>query len=973
MFNEANSVEEFILTDLRSLGWQVGQGRDLDRNIDDVLLNTELIEALIRLNPAIAARRDYADDVIYKLQAIIQSAHSDGLVRANEQFTKFLIDEPSMPFGVDQEHIPVKLIDFDNPANNSYIAAQQVTYKIGKTERRFDIVLFINGIPLVIGEAKTPTRDAISWVDGAIQIQQYEDRVPDFFVPNLFSFATEGKTYRYGAVRMPLDLWGTWRDEDSEPLPAGLDALHAAVEGMLHPDVILDMLRYFALFATHNQRKIKIIPRYQQYQGANKIVERVRLGTHLQQAMKGLIWHFQGSGKSLLMVFAAQKLRLDSTLRNPTVLVVVDRIDLDTQISGTFNAAEIPNTVTTEDRDELRRFLAQDTRKIIITTIYKFREPGGVLNDRRNIIVLVDEAHRTQEGNLGRQMRAALPNAFLFGLTGTPINKKERNTFWAFSEEDEPYLSRYSFEDSIRDEATLPLHFEARLIELRVDKDAIDEAYTQITGHLSEQDQAELAKMAAKMAVLIKTRERVQRIVVDIVGHYRDHIEPNGFKAMVVTFDREACVLYKAEMDKLLLREASDIVMTVNSGEDEYSSYKRAKNDEEQLLERFRDPADPLKFLIVTSKLLTGFDAPILQAMYLDKPLKEHNLLQAICRTNRIYARSSDRPAKTHGLIVDYIGVFDEVAKSVTIVDQEIERVVTKIEGLREKFIPALNKCLDYFPNVDRSIAGYEGLMAAQQCLPNNDVRDSFAADFLILSQLWEALSPDSLLSYYREDYRWLSQVYQSVKPPSGQGKLLWHALGAKTLELIHENVHVEAVRDDLDTLVMDAQFLEDLLSGKNPEQAKVLEFQLVARLRKQKDNPVFVALGKRLEDLKDRHERGLITSIEFLKVLLEIAKDTVRAEKSVEEAVVEREEQGMAALTELFNETRTASTPVMVERVVHEIDAIVRVVRFPGWQQTIKGKREVKQSLRTALQKYQLHKEQDLFDKAYGYIEEYY
>jgi type I restriction enzyme R subunit len=973
MFNEANSVEEFILSDLRSLGWQVVQGRELVRAIDDVLLSQELVDALIRLNPAIAARPEFADNMIYKLQAILQSVHSDGLVRANEQFTKFLQDEPSMPFGVDQEHIPVKLIDFDTLANNSYIVAQQVTYKIGKIERRFDLVLFVNGIPLVIGEAKTPTREAISWVDGAMQIQQYEERIPAFFVPNLFSFATEGKTYRYGAVRMPLDLWGTWRDEDSEPLPAGLDAVRVAVEGMLHPAVILDMLRYFALFATHKQRKIKIIPRYQQYQGANKIVERVRLGTHLQQSMRGLIWHFQGSGKSLLMVFAAQKLRLDSMLRNPTVLVVVDRIDLDTQISGTFNAAEIPNTVTTEDRDELRRLLAQDTRKIIITTIYKFRESGGVLNDRRNIIVLVDEAHRTQEGDLGRQMREALPNAFLFGLTGTPINKKERNTFWAFSEDDEPYLSRYSFEDSIRDEATLPLHFEARLIELRVDKDAIDEAYARITGHLSEQDQAELAKMAAKMAILIKTRERVQRIVSDIVGHYREQIEPNGFKAMVVTFDREACVLYKSEMDKLLPREASDIVMTVNSSEDEYSAYRRTKTDEEQLLERFRDPADPLKFLIVTSKLLTGFDAPTLQVMYLDKPLKEHNLLQAICRTNRVYARSADRPAKTHGLIVDYIGVFDEVARSMTVVNEEIMRVVTKLEGLREKFTPAIETCLAYFPNVDRSVAGYEGLMAAQQCLPNNDVRDHFAADFLVLSQLWEALSPDPVVTHYREDYRWLSQVYQSVKPPSGQGKLLWHALGAKTLELIHENVHVEAVRDDLDTLVMDAQFLEDLLSGKNPEQAKVLEFKLIARLRKHKDNPVFIALGKRLETLKDRHERGLITSIEFLKVLLEIAKDTVRAEKSVEEAVVEREEQGMAALTELFNETRTASTSVMVERVVHEIDAIVRVVRFPGWQQTIKGKREVKQSLRTALQKYQLHKEQDLFDKAYGYIEEYY
>lgn len=263
--------------------------------------------------------------------------------------------------------------------------------------------------------------------------------------------------------------------------------------------------------------------------------------------------------------------------------------------------------------------------------------------------------------------------------------------------------------------------------------------------------------------------------------------------------------------------------------------------------------------------------------------------------------------------------------------------------------------------------------MAAQECLPNNDIRDRFAADFSVVSRLWEALSPDPVVIPHREDYRWLSQVYQSVKPPSGQGKLLWHALGAKTIELIHENVHVEAVRDDLDTLVMDAQFLEDLLSGKNPDQAKILEFKIIARLQKYKNDPQFIALGYRLEQLKEKHERGLIASIEFLKTLLDIAKDVVRAEKSVETAVVEREEKGIAALTELFDEVRGDETPVMVERIVRDIDEIVRVVRFPGWQQTNAGTREVKRSLRGALQKYQLHKDQDLFDKAYGYIEEYY
>jgi type I restriction enzyme R subunit len=320
--------------------------------------------------------------------------------------------------------------------------------------------------------------------------------------------------------------------------------------------------------------------------------------------------------------------------------------------------------------------LAQDVRKVIITTIHKFAGAGGVLNRRSNIIVMVDEAHRTQEGDLGRKMREALPAAFLFGLTGTPINRRDRNTFRTFGadEDERGYMSRYSFEESIRDHATLPLHFEARLIELRIEQAAIDEAFADITGHLTEEDQAELPRRAANLAVLVKAPERVRAIVADIVQHYREKIEPNGFKVQVVTFDRESCVLYKNALDELMPREASDIVMTVGQGDpvEWHRKYKRRREDEEKLPDRFRDPSDPLKLLIVTSKLLTGFDASILQAQYLDKPMKEHNLLQGICRTNRPYRN------KTHGLIVDYLGVFDDVSKSLNFGEREVQKALRR-------------------------------------------------------------------------------------------------------------------------------------------------------------------------------------------------------------------------------------------------------------------------------------------------------
>ena len=978
MFNEQNTVENFLRDRLTRgeygrQAWKYISGKELNRAADDVWLAGDVRDALLRLNPSIAASPGLADEVLYKLQAIIVGASDAGLVGANEAFREWLNGAKSMPFGPAGEHVDVRFFDFEHPETNNFVLAQQVTFVQGPIEVRFDLVLFVNGFPLVVIEAKTPVRAAVTWVDGAIQVHDdYERNVPRFFVPNAFSVATDGKELRFGTIRMPLLLWGPWRSDD--PQLVKLTEVEQAAAELLDPLTVLDILASFTVFATDKKhRKIKVVPRYQQYEAVNRIVDRVVAG----KTRKGLIWHFQGSGKSLLMVFAAQKLRLHPALRNPTVLIVVDRIDLDTQISSTFHSHDIPNLVGANTRKELATLLEQDTRKVVITTIHKFGEARGVLNDRENIIVLVDEAHRTQEGDLGVAMREALPNAFLFGLTGTPINKRDRNTFWAFgAEEDEKgYMSLYSFADSVRDGATLPLHFEARMLELRVDQKAINDAYEQLSGRLSDEDQDLLAKKASTLGVLVKAPERVRRICQDIADHYQAHVEPNGFNAQVVVFDRHACLLYKEQLDELLGPDASAVVMNADKKGTEgwqplYDRWKshvdRSKDDEEKLLDRFRDPADPLKVLIVTAKLLTGFDAPILQSMYLDRPLRDHNLLQAICRTNRTY------PNKTHGLIVDYLGIFDDVAQALDFDEKSVQAVITNLDTLKNALPGAVQSCLDFFPGVDRTVAGYEGLIAAQECLPDNDTRDRYAAAYSFLARHWEALAPDAALARYREDYRWLTGVYESVKPPSGQGKLLWHALGAKTVELIHENVHVEVVRDDLDTLVMDAEVLEQLLSDPEPgKKAKEIEIKLIERIKRHGGDKVFVELGERLERLRERHEQGVLLSLEYLKALAELAKEAVQLERAV--VPEEEHDRGKAALTELFEGTKNENTPVIVERVVTDIDDIVEKVRFPEWQHTAEGERTVKRALRQTLLKYKLHKDNELFEKAYGYIKQYY
>lgn len=971
LFNEDNTIEQMMITTLKNNGWKYIPAEELPRMYSDVLVEPMVKEGLIRLNPEIAEEPSRADEVIYKLRTVILSVQPHNLVTQNEVFKKMIFEENSYPFGKNGRMIPIRFFGTmrkEDLALNEYVVTNQWVYPQAEGGKRLDIVLLINGFPVAIGELKTPVRSAITWLDAAGDIAAYEKSIPAMFVPNVFNFATEGRCYRYGSINMPINLWGPWHTA-THKTEGGLADVKISVEDMITPEKVMDIFQFFTMFATDKKyRKFKIICRYQQFEGANMIVDRVVAG----YPKKGLIWHFQGSGKSLLMVFAAQKLRMIPELRNPTVVIVDDRIDLETQITATFNASDIPNLTSASTKEELLSFFRGDMRKILITTIFKFGEVDGELNARDNIIVMVDEAHRTQEGNLGEKMRIALPNAFFFGLTGTPINRIDKNTFATFGAEEDRsgYMSRYSFSDSIRDGATLPLHFEPVPVELHVDKDKLDiefDAMTEEAG-LTKEEKNELSRRVNMKAIMYNP-SRIRKVCEHIAKHYKEKIEPNGYKGQVVVYDRECCLKYKEILDELLGEEATTIVMdTNNDKEDRYKKYRRDRDQEAKVLDYFRDAHSPLKLVIVTSKLLTGFDAPILQVMYLDKPMKDHTLLQAICRTNRTYDQG-----KTHGLIVDYIGIFDDVAKALDFDENSMRRIITNIEEIKKQLPALLKKCLSYFMGIDRTVEGWEGLMAAQECLPTNKEKDAFAADYRVLNRAWDALSPDLFLNSHKVDYQWLSRVYESVKPTDGRGGLIWASLGAKTIDLVHQNVTVGEADEDMDILAMDADLIDEFLEKQKDvkKATKKVEINLVAKILKHSDDPKFIRLGEKLEALREKHEQGLLTSIEFLKLLLELAKEAAQAEKEV---VPEEEvDKGIAALTELFNGIKNKDTPVIVERIVADIDSIVKIVRFDGWQNTTAGKQEVKKALRSVVWiKYKI-KDKEVFDKAYSYIEQYY
>lgn len=974
MFDEG-TVENLYIGRAIGMGWEYVEAENVPRYKDSVLVEQWLMEALLRLNPI---TEEQAEQVIFKLRATIMSCHDiDSLVEANSHFRNLIYEENTYPFGKDGDFIPIRFFS-DNDDENHCVVTNQWEFPRASVDggKRLDLVFLINGIPLVVGEVKSATRQQVTWADGAVDLLNYQKSITEMFVPNILTFASEGKELMYGSIRCPIDKWGPWYESEARQ-HGDLSCCELNFRHLMEPQRLLDIYHNYTVFTANSKNeKIKIVCRYQQYLGGEAIVQRV-LDTmrNGEGPRKGLIWHFQGSGKSWLMVFAAQKLRRLNELKAPTVVIVDDRVDLEDQITGDFTRAEIPNIESARSKDELELFFKQDQRKILITTIFKFGEVEHMLNERENIIVMVDEAHRTQEGDLGMKMRTALPNAFFFGLTGTPINRRDKNTFALFGDleaDKNGYMSKYTFQNSVEDGATLELNFKTVPVEMHLNEEKLQEEFDDLTDQISEDDKNELVRRTSVEA-FFTAEERINKVCAYIVQHFREYVEPTGLKAQIVVYNRACCVKYKKAIDALLgTNDATAIVMhTGNDKGDDYAEYKLNRDQEKKLLDNFRDPLSPLKFVIVTSKLLTGFDAPILQCMYLDKPMKDHTLLQAICRTNRKYNNE-----KKCGLIVDFVGVFDNVAKSLAFDEETIKTVIKNIDEIK-KLIPAfIDECIAFFPGVDRTMGGWEGLQAAQDKLKDVEVKTNFARHFNRLKKAWETVYPDVDLESYTQDYSWLADVYRSVKPVSGGGSLIWTLLGAKTIEIIHSNIDSIDIGVPLEDLVVDADVIDSVLEEAKKHPHKVVEIEKMLRLRlgTHDGDPRYKQFVEKLDELRQKMEQSLITSIEYLRELLALAKDVLEKEKEVEHPETNRD-RAKAALTELFESIKTDKTPEFVENVVNDIDNnVVDIVRkFKDAFKSVTAQREIKRKLRSILWvKYQI-KDEDIFNKAYSYIEMYY
>jgi type I restriction enzyme R subunit len=1016
-FTESSTIQAAVADRLSKpdLGWTEIHPDQLQREDISALIEPDITEALVKLNPIIAADPSRVDQVLPALRAVVLSVVEDGLIAANERTMSWLRGREGVHFVGEPAPLPVKLIDFDDPRANKLVVSREVVFKAGASERRYDVVLFVNGFPLVVGETKTPTKQSVSWLNAARDITNtYEVEQPGFFVPNVLNFATEGKEFRYGPVRMPAEFWLPWGKTSEEPPPVGLARALHAVELLLAPEQLLEILRTYTLFSTQRVGKttatFKVIPRYPQVEAVEAIAHRAADPDRKQ----GLIWHHQGSGKTLLAAFACGKLR--RRIPGATIIVLLDRLDLIEQTAREFESAGVERLRVAETKEQLREMVSTGQRGVIVTTIFRFAEAGH-LTDRDDIIVIADEAHRTQEGILGLDLRKALPNATYIGMTGTPISGGDHDTFETFGDPDDPdhILNAYSPERSMADGATLPIRVEVPKQDLQLSTEELDEAFDELAEQegLAEEEKERLARKASKVKPLLRSQKRIDAVCADIVEHYYAKVHPLGLKAQVVAFDRELCVAYHEAITKLIAGRTTRggktpeaaVVMTV-AGKDDPDSFKpfaRDRAQEAAVKGRFRDFNDPLEFLIVTAKLLTGFDAPIDGVMYLDKPLRKHTLFQALTRTNRRWTNPETGQEKTHGLIVDYVGLGKQIAEAMRVPRKGGEREPLDTATLADELVASLGQVLAIFDGIDRSDAGFAALQAAQQRIPPGPARDDFARGFLKVHALWELLWPDEALVEQRADYKWVAKVYASVQPSEAPDALLWLRLGAKTLDLINEHVVAVQVRAGVtDNVTIDEETLQALREmGFEPEPEpgpgdtepepptpeeiiESIEQRITARLSGDPDNPKYKSLAARLDQLREMQLIEAADSVEFLKKLLEVAKDVVAADQELAEKAEDAgdgepaqtsllPEQRIGALTQIFNEYRPDVTPDIVENVVHEIDAVVSAARFTNWQTSREGTRLVKTEIRRALKKFGLPANNGLFDRAYDYVAEHY
>ncbi len=969
--SELKGVEKPVTEWLSKMGWTFKSHDELkvyERAFSKPVIEQILIDRTAKINNI---KVDIAKRAV---ELLLQNLNNPTPILGNEAFLDKLVS--GVTLSVKDADIDVHFIDLDKIWENDFIVTNQYWvqgYKMVKT----DIVLLVNGIPLVPIEAKQRARKGTNWMEGVKQFSTYDQRADKLYMCHTFGVACNGRITKYGIpgasssyfnewkntlldvshpnpiLEPTNDLCPTYQDKkdglwnfDVARLPNGevLERMKLGIIGLLQPARVLDILQHFIVFEREEGKIIKKVARYQQLRAANKITERVIKGD-LDQ---GVIWHTQGSGKSLTMLYTAYKLRQSKELKDPTIYIVVDRKDLREQIGGTFDDCEFPNARAVNNIGDLKHIIKTAPSGVFITTVQKFDELGDRKDLRDNVIVLIDEAHRTQYGDYQMELQAVLPNAKRFAFTGTPIPKTHQEFGFVDHEKGnhEYYLDRYSIQDAIDDGATKPIRYTFGPVEWFLDKENLKQGYDEITAELTDDERRLVERRVQPWKTFLKHPERIETLSKDIAKDFREMLESQGYKAQIVACDKEACVLYYDELVKYFDHSEIAIVFSTGNYEEgeKYELYKdHYKDDRERkkiikqfkrrITEEEQKMGNNLKVLIVCNMLLTGFDAPIEQTMYLDSPLRDHNLLQAVARTNRPYDDKVTKLSKKFGRIVDYIGVFQNYKEALNYDPEDIGEF-EDIESLVRTFPNVLDTAFEPFEAI-RLEDSYECTMQIVRKLSEID-HGKFENSYREVIQLWEAISPHPALRESKIKYLWLNEIYEIYLEEFRRIDFDAEIYAAKTRKLIQESSRLLNFKGHLPEITIDSDYLNKLkeikLSPSDKAEKIIRDIETVIR-KNEINSAIYVEFQQRLDDLiKQKQEES--TAIEDILNKLSELYTELDDVASLPERMGFADKGSFEFFTIIKNASDDDFNDDLVREFVFEASDKVKAKIYIGWQE---------------------------------------
>jgi type I restriction enzyme R subunit len=941
---EHKTVQARILAYAEAIGWTIvsreeaEQRRGVERMKDEggrmkggSLFFDDLLDAKVReFNPRYAEAEG-------ALLGLFRHLHTD--IYGNREFVEHLRNRGKFFDHEEKRERDLILIDYDDPARNVYEVTEEWAFHNGHYGTREDVVFLINGIPVLVIECKNANKDEAIAL-GVDQIRRYHRETPELFVSQQLFTATDAIGFSYGVS------WNTvrrnlfnWKHEE-------VGKLEAKVKSFCAIPQVLAFLKDYIVFAEKDEELNKYILRQHQCGAVEATVGRALD----PKRTRGLVWHTQGSGKTFTMIKAAERLFRAPEADKPTVLLMIDRNELEDQMLKNLAALGLGNLEHATSIARLNQLLRDDYRGIIVTMIHKFRDMPTNLNLRKNIYVLIDEAHRTTGGDLGNFLMAGLPNATFLGFTGTPVDKTVygKGTFKTFGcEDDQGYLHKYSIADSIEDGTTLPLYYQLAPNEMLVPHETLDKEFLSLAEAEGVADIEELNKIlerAVNLKNFLKGKARIQKVAEFVARHYTENVEPLGYKAFLVGVDREACAHYKHALDQFLPPEYSEVVYTGSNNDSALlKEFHLDPKKERQIRKSFGKLDQMPKILIVTEKLLTGFDAPVLYAMYLDKPMRDHTLLQAIARVNRPYENEAQEMVKPHGFVLDFVGVFDKLEKALAFDSDEINAIVKDLKLLKVLFQNKMTSIVPAYLGLIEQNVTDKDIDTLVEHFRDPERRKEFFKEYKEIEMLYEIISPDAFLRPFIDDYLTLTAIYDVVRKAYTKRVMVDRDFQRKTNALVQDHVSGYTCDGPLDPVKIDGNTLELIKRKRGGEGTKVIN--LVKSIEKtaeeNSDDPFLIAMAERAKAVQESFEQRQTATADALENLLKEVENNEARKK-------EQATKGFDGLTFFIYRTLLDANVGSAEDVSRKIKAAF--VEYPDWKRSEAALRELRKKVTFAV-----------------------